>query len=357
VSADGFGDPNNAEVTRLTRFGRYLYAGTANDISGAEMWRSANGTDWSQVNTDGFGSASNTRAYGTGAFGGYLYVGTQNTAAGAQIWRCATCDGLDWTQVVDGGFGDPNNQAVGGPSIVVFADTLYAPVDNPVTGAEVWRSSTGDPGSWTQCNADGFSDDKNSHLFALIAFDGYLYAATAQWAAHGTDTHTGVEVWRTSDGTTWNQVNTDGFGDRDNFGWLAETYGGHLYVSCSNLNKAGQIWRCARCDGTDWARVVNDGFGDINNRAASMLAFHGRLYAFTWNDLTGAEVWQTANGTDWGQVNVDGFGDPNNGLVYGAAAFHEHLYVGTADRGTDGGAVWMMLDQVYLPSVLRNHSG
>jgi hypothetical protein len=226
-------------------------------------------------------------------------------------------------------------------------------VDNPATGAEVWRSSTGDPGSWTQCNADGFGDVKNSHLFALAAFDGYLYAVTAQWAAWHTDTHTGVEVWRTSDGTTWNQVNTDGFGDRDNFGWLAKASRGYLYVSCSNPNTGAQIWRCATCDGTDWTRVVGDGFGDSNNRAASMHGFHGRLYAFTWNNSTGAEVWQTANGTDWGQVNVDGFGDSNNGLVYGAAVFHDHLYVGTSN-GADGGAVWMMLDQVYLPLVPRN---
>ena len=356
VNINGFGDRNNW-AANLSVFGSYLYAGTVNDETGGEAWRTANGTTWNQVNLDGFGVVSNTRVLAGENLNGYLYVGTENSATGGEIWRCATCDGSDWTQVVSGGFGDSNNTL---ERIVVFSNTLYATTNNDVTGVEVWKTSTGVLGSWTQCNTDGFGDNKNTGLWAVAVFNGHLYVATAQWGAYGTGTHTGVEVWRTSDGVTWSQVNTDGFGDHDNVSpWMA-SFDGYLYVLYHNYNTGAQIWRCATCNGTDWTRVVSDGFGDSNNPGGNlMLGFGDYFYACTSNGTTGTEIWQTANGTDWSQVNVDGFGDSNNVDVWGGAVFKGRLFLSTVAGKWGGPAsgveVWMMLHQVYLPLVLRNN--
>jgi hypothetical protein len=354
VNIDGFGDRDSWGVNRMSVFGNYLYASANNQDTGGEVWRTADGTDWSQVNLDGFGIVSNTTAAVGEALNGYLYVGTGNTATGAEVWRCSTCDGSDWTRVVSGGLGDPNSDKV--ERIVVFSNTLYATANNSSTGAEVWRSSTGDPGSWTQCNTDGFGDANNQGLWAAAVFSDYLYVATGQWK----DTYTGVEVWRTNDGVTWNQVNTDGFGDPENRSPWIEPFGGYLYVSSHNGDTGSQIWRCATCNGADWEQVIGDGFGDSNTLASHfMLGFDGYFYACAENSVTGVEVWRTANGTSWSQVNVDGFGDSNNRIVWSGAVFNERLYLGTAngsgaDSPANGGEVWMLLHQVYLPLVLRD---
>jgi hypothetical protein len=202
--------------------------------------------------------------------------------------------------------------------------------------------------------SNGFGDDKNSGLWELAVHNDYLYAATAQWPAWSEGTHTGIEVWRTDDGLTWTQVNVDGFGDRDNMSPGMESFNGHLYVSTWNYNTGAGIWRCAACDGTDWTQVVSDSFGDSNNVAVFMRSCGDHFCACASNYATGVEVWRTANGTDWSLVIADGFGDSNNGSVWSGTVFDGRLFLGTKN-GANGGEVWMMMHQVYLPLVIRNY--
>jgi hypothetical protein len=57
-----------------------------------------------------------------------------------------------------------------------------------------------------------FSDSGNwIHGYAMKEYKNALYATTYNNA-------TGVEVWRTLDGVTWSQVNSDGFGSSSNKG-------------------------------------------------------------------------------------------------------------------------------------------
>jgi hypothetical protein len=112
---------------------------------------------------------------------------------------------------------------------------------------------------------------------------GFLYVGTQ-------NTVTGTEVWR-YDGTTWNQINTDGFGDARNalsFSMAASI--GDLYVGTDNATTGTQIWRY---DGTAWNQINTNGFGDTNNASSvSVTVASGRLYVGTENTTTGAEVWQ-----------------------------------------------------------------
>jgi hypothetical protein len=352
ANINGFGDRNNNVVNRMSVFNGYLYAGTVNN-NGGQVWRSLNGTSWNQVNSSGFGTASNTIAQLGETFNGNLYVGTTNSATGGEIWRCAICDGSDWTQVVSSGFGESNNTTV--ERVVVFSNTLYATTNNSATGVEVWKSSNGNPGSWTQSNTNGFGDTRNTGLWAVAVLNNYLYAATGQWGVPlDTDTYTGTEVWRTNNGSTWSQVNTDGFGDRGNMSpWLG-SFNGYLYALSNNIFGTGaQLWRCATCDGTDWTQVVSDGFGDNNNDGGYfMLSYGGHFYVAAYNDTTGTEIWQTTNGTNWSQVNLDGYGDSNNRGTASGAVFNGSLFFGTVNDG-NGGEVWQMLNQIYLPLVVR----
>jgi hypothetical protein len=177
----------------------------------------------------------------------------------------------------------------------------------------------------------------------MTVFGGDLYVGTVN---NPLNPGTGCEVWHSSDGTTWNQVNTDGFGDADNlFATSLAVFGGDLYVGTTNWNTGAEVWSCQTCDGTDWTQVINGGFGDVDNEeVTSMIPFDGDLCAGTSNNdavpTNSCEVWCSSDGANWTQVNVDGFGDAGNASASTMAAFDDNLYVGTRYVGDTGGQVW-----------------
>ena len=72
------------------------------------------------------------------------------------------------------------------------------------------------------------------------------------------------EIWRSPDGTTWSQVNTNVFGESFTLYDGIAVFNNYLYVGTSNYYNGGEIWRTQ--DGAIWERVsnANDGFGDVN---------------------------------------------------------------------------------------------
>ena len=93
---------------------------------------------------------------------------------------------------------DPTNGEI--VDFAVFSDTLYASTWSftETHGAEIWRSSSGDSTEWTRVVADGLGDSDNEGVVNLEMFGSYLYAGVVNG-------DTGCEVWRTSDGATWNR--------------------------------------------------------------------------------------------------------------------------------------------------------
>ena len=352
ANSSGFGTAHNEAIHRLSVFNDYLYAGTGNDVNGGQVWRTSSGATWTQVNVSGFGNVANEVARVGVAFNGRLYVGTENPGSGAEIWRCALCDGSDWTRVVSAGLGLVDNYAVG--HIEAFSGTLYATVNNTASGARVWKSASGDSGDWSQTNTAGFGDGRNTELWGIGVLNGYLYVSTAQWEAYDTNTHTGIEVWRTQNGSNWQQVNADGFGNRNNVDGCITTFNNTLYVGTYNPSSRAQVWRCATCAGSDWSQVSSSGFGDTNNDGIEfMLPFGADLYATTHNASSGTEAWVTGDGLHWAQMNRDGFGNSHNKSVYSGAVFNSHLFLGLKNS-TQGGQVWLRLHlATYLPLVYK----
>jgi hypothetical protein len=335
-SGNGFGDADNYSTLSMAVFGSSLYVGTNGGLSGCEVWRSSNGTTWNPVNTDGFDDANNSGARSMAVFGSYLYVGTFNWLDSCEVWR--SIDGDTWDQVVgdeDGdignGFGNARNRVAS--SMAVFGSYLYVGTWNPPDGCEVWRSSNGT--TWNPVKTGGFSDANNWYASSMAVFGSYLYVGTQN------DTG-GCEVWRSNDGTTWNQVNTDGFdGDANNEDALSmAVFGSYLYVGTQNDTGGCEVWRSS--DGTTWNQVNNDGFDDANNITARSISIFGSyLYVGTGNDTAGCEVWRSSNGTTWNPVNTDGFGDSNNSGAYAMPVFGSYLYVGTGND-TAGCEVWRL---------------
>ncbi len=144
-----------AAVTDFAQFGDALYAAITyeSDLT-AQVWRSTGG-NWETVVSNGFGSANTMSTGGMAVFSGYLYVGAGNTSSGAQLWR--SNDGTTWNQVITPAFGDANNQKI--DSVYVFQNQLYVSTKNASTGIEIWRWTNST--QWEQVNQDGFGDSSN----------------------------------------------------------------------------------------------------------------------------------------------------------------------------------------------------
>jgi len=343
---NSFGDRQNSSILTLAPFDGQLYAGTYNwGGNGAQLWR-LDSVGWTAVITNGFGNSNNVGIDHLTEFNGQLYASTANGAEGGEVWRSA--NGLNWTRVARQGFGVPTNGDVF--RFAVFNDTLYAATWSYTTdhGAEIWRSSTGISGDWTRVVTNGFGDASNPAVLSFESFNGYLYAGTCNWNST-TRTSTGGTVWRspTGDAGTWAPVSTNGFGAASNM-WVSSlaAFNGYLYAGTYGPSGVGsEIWRCQVCDGSDWTKVVDNGFGNSDNRGGNALeVFNGYLYASTTNSATGMEVWRsnTGNSGDWTQVAFAGFGDSNNPNGYydnAMTVFNSRLYIGTWNDA-NGGEVW-----------------
>jgi sugar lactone lactonase YvrE len=351
---NGFGDPRNTLALSLASFNGMLYAGTDNPNTGAQLWRNSADTagQWGALTTNGFGDPNNGGIDHLLAFNGQLYAGTwnwnetTNSSLGGQVWRSA--NGTDWTRVVNNGFGDVNNGEV--VRFAVFGGQLYAGTwsYSPTRGAEIWRSATGDAGSWSRVVANGFGDSKNEAIISMAVFNGQLYAGVI-------NSVTGGQIWRSADGVTWSPANAAGFGFSSN--WVVSAlaaFDGYLYASTRD---GGQVWRCQACDGSDWQRMVNAGFGNpASNRASALEEAGGALFFVIGNYATGLEVWRTANGIDWEQIGFAGLGDSNNRAPYwdnSVLGWGSKLLVGTWNIA-NGGEIWSYQPRsVYLPVAAR----
>jgi hypothetical protein len=356
VNESGFGNPNNQSVPCLAGFNNQLYAAATNYVTGAQIWRMQSNLTWDSVASDGFGTGKNGNINHLMAFNGQLYAATENSTDGGEVWRSP--NGTDWTRVVPAGFGDPTNAEVFG--FAVFGDKLYASTFSYTTthGAQIWRTGTGNSSDWARVVVNGFGDAHNVGVLSFAVFDGYLYAGTNSllWTDFSS---TGGEVWRSSDGSNWQQVNADGFGVVYNAGIPAlASFNGFLYASTTPPAGHGvEVWRCQACAGQDWTKVVDNGLGNADTRGMSALeVFQDRLYLAVGNRVTGMEVWRSANGTSWEKVGAAGLASAYNWAPYwdhSLVAWQDKLYVGTWNIHA-GGEVCMYLHQrVFLPMALR----
>jgi hypothetical protein len=215
-----------------------------------------------------------------------------------------------------------------------------------VTGAQVWRSDSGDNNTWEQV-APAQPGTAAASVTGFAVFKGALYAAVAST--------TPAQVWSTYGGE-WTAVVNNGFGDSATTitGGMA-VFSGYLYIGAGNGGNGAQLWRTQ--DGATWEPAITPGLGDAHNRAVELVyVFQNRLYISTRNAQTGVEIWRSGDGTHWVQVNLDGFGDRNNtGSNRGnaTAGFMDRLYIGTANA-TDGGELWRMQQQrICLPAMRR----
>lgn len=333
VADDGINTPNNTTIIAMKAFGSYLYASTWNPTEGAAILRSTDGKTWSAVVSGGFGNVNNIGIYGLAEYDGYLYVGTRNDdiTQAPQIWRSQSGDPGSWEEVPNTGLGD---EQLAYWSLLTYNGQLWAGCATGGSRAELWKYNSATT-NWTQEAIMGF-DDANNGIYSLVEFQGDLYIGTSNAA--------GAEVWQ-RDGTTgaWTKVTQNGFGNAQNqIAYTMRVYNDVLYVGTLNEDTGAELY--ATSDGIAWELVFANGFDDTTNIAIwNMLETGGYFYLAT-ESAAGGRIYRTNNERAWEAVSLSGFGNPDglNARGWGMAIFDSldglHLYVGT-DNPT-GAEIW-----------------
>lgn len=119
VNEDGFGDAQNVYAWAMYSFNGLLYVTTldldgtqdaSTGITGAGSVYRYDGTTWETISEDGLGNADNDGFRCLNQYDGFLYAGSLNDSTGAELYR--TADGVNWELVVSGGFGNATNAAI-----------------------------------------------------------------------------------------------------------------------------------------------------------------------------------------------------------------------------------------------------
>ncbi|MBO8183050.1 MAG: hypothetical protein H0Z28_09705 [Archaeoglobus sp.] len=363
VSEEGFGDLNNDYTFSMAVYNtgdkEYLYVGTLNTQTGAEIWRTDGtiGTDgkyiWEPVvglsgtqMPAGFGQGI-TGARGMVVYDRLLWVGcmdkTPDLPGLAYVW---VTDGTDWRLANIPGF---NNSDASIRGMAVFNGELYVATQRyKGGGADIYRytgpAANGDlnkvdPNAWERVFS--VSADEADAIGVLLEYKGYLYAFGWSIGINtvGLSSWHGFEIYRSSDGTSWEKVVGDsattprGFGDDANHAVLSATvFNDMLYVGTLNFKDGAEIWRTS--DGVHWEPVELFGFGRTNGYIWRMIEYNGKLVVGTMNPFMGCEIWVSDTGDPgtFRQVNLNGMDLSYNLPVNIGALFDKDLTVKLADQ-------------------------
>jgi hypothetical protein len=338
VNDPGFGSGAVFQETRaMASFKGALYAG-ASSGSGAVIYRSVSGVNWTPVIAPGFGDPSRRVISVMTVYSNQLYAGVDlwGGPGGCDIWRSP--DGQNWTRVVQGGVEDQSQREIA--VIRPFQGALYAGTRynfGGSPGAELWKSADG--ATWTKVGSEGFGDPNNIRISGLEAIGGFFYAAVDNWS--------GAQLWRSPDGSSWTQIPVPWSIDQTEIPAMT-VWNGRLVVSTRNWSGA-KIWVSENA--TNWACTISDGHLDPDNQIPlSFAAFSNELFA-GWESWTGGRLYRTSDLTNWRKLTSLGFGDADNQTVSSIAAHAGRLYFGTKNF-MDGAEVYA--DIAESLSVVKN---
>ncbi len=242
-----------------------------------------------------------------------------------------------WQQVNSNGFGDSSTLEVS--AMEPFNGYLYAGTHNPVSDTQIFRSSDGL--SWNAVTEPGFGEPHDIAARAILAFTVFnnrLYAGTGRGNAS--------QLWRSQNGTIWAPMDITGFSDPENVNINALTeYGGKIYAGVTNQVTGAQIWSSFTGDNNSWTQVGPDAPGSIPATVTAFAVYSDTLYAAVEHESDfPAQIWRSFGG-GWDTIVADGFGDSNTILTGGMAEFGGYLYVGAGNQDV-GAQLWRTNDEI-----------
>ena len=350
---NGFGDSNNNSVVALDVYKDYLYASVMQLFERkSSIWR-FDGETWSVVLEEGLNNGQLVIEDFL-AYKGYFYAGTTDAlndipGVGGEVWR--TEDGFEWIKV----FGDEienNDDHTEIGRLFEFNGEIFVSTwtynETPNGGLEIWKSKTGEIGSWVKVASNGIDNHENLGAICDAIHDNKLFIGTVGTTVFPDEEKKGWgHVFYTRDGENWERAGKIGNGEIYNVSGLAEL-DDHLYASLiayESREKGGEIYRCSVCDGSDWELVFDGPYThDFTGRKQSLEVYEGILYYLVGNQENGVELWRTHNGTDWENVASEGINDKNNMKPYwdnSMVDFRNKLYFGMDNFGDSGTQVWV----------------
>jgi hypothetical protein len=383
VATGGFTDRNNSYAPVTIKYRGYFYLSTVANRSGSvfsgsqkqggDIWRSADGITWEQIGEPGLGNPHNA-SFNFVVFHDRLYALANNiNDHGVEVW--VSGDGVTFTRIEEGGFGDATNNWANG---LVFEDRLVLAVAGSKSGPSLWVSEDGT--TFREAAAKGLNGGGNTG-FSLVreqpVLDGRLYIGTTNPSAGG-------EIWRTDDGLNWERVAAKGLDRSTNTSITPYiSFQNRIYAigaSTGALDKLKGVEVYRSSDGLSWERVVSDGFGQGRERnvTASLAVFKDRLL-LTANTMDprilfpghprermkpqGFQLWVSNDGAHWAQVGKDGFGTAstlygNTTVIEGAAylsAFDYHK--GSQLYRSEDGVTWTLIYREPDPSLFGMGGG
>jgi len=137
----------------------------------------------------------------------------------------------------------------------------------------LWRSRTGDPGTWELV----WSNPTEGSIRSLAIHNDVLYIAVTH---EYLDPQVPGEIYATDGQTVW-PVMTDGFGKPDNDGvFYLASFNGWLYAGTINRNQGYEVWKLAGPDGqaSPVQIVANGGTSGAQQAVGEMRVFKDCLY-------------------------------------------------------------------------------
>ncbi|HMD90788.1 MAG TPA: hypothetical protein VKF38_16655 [Anaerolineaceae bacterium] len=295
LSSDGLGDVQNTHFN-FSVYNDKLIISSCNEINGAGLWVSFDGTNIQKAMLGGTLNTRNT-CWVTGSqpgvvFNGYLYYGTTNKVQGAEIWR--TADGLSWNKVGAGGLGSVGNFALR-PELV-YNNQLYVLSLN-YDGFQLFRTSDGI--TWEKVVDKGFGAVRFNNITCRLAvFNNQLYLITINQDRRKIarpikveQAAAGFQLYSSKDGKNWAKAAPDGFGNINNTTGELKVIGNQMYVETGfNYVDGSEVWRTS--DGLSWQMIFKAASLTSYHLNAAVYPFQNRLYAVTNDIKVGVQVWQ-----------------------------------------------------------------
>lgn len=139
--------------------------------------------DWERVVEGGFGNKHNLCAWSMNEYKKQIYVGTLNFANGCQVYRSNSGDKGTWRQVNENGFGD-SNKSEGARTMIVFKNLLWIATFSMNYGTQIWVTNGEDNDrdgiiNWKKANINGFGEGNRTHgSRAMIIYNDKLHIGT-----------------------------------------------------------------------------------------------------------------------------------------------------------------------------------
>jgi hypothetical protein len=299
--------------------------------------------NWDKVVESGFGDKHNMCIWSMKEYKNYLYVGTLNFTNGCEVYRSKTGDKGTWGKVNESGF-DKKRKCDGARTMYVFNDLLWIVTYCRLYGSQVWvTNGEYDESSrllkWKKANIDGF--DRLPRIYKYDGLTDFNKIQSDRWVWIN-------ENWKD------NFLNIQNFsliGDILNF--KAPDNNEYMYVSVysdiahlvgnfkrkpnfKTILEIVKFFYKIRCNilkfnGNIWELGSKPGFGKKNIMAMASLVFKDTIY-FGTTKILGGEIWKSNDGLKWIRIMKRGFSFPFNLAVWSMYFFENRLIIGIQNQ-------------------------